>query len=529
MSTLNRISSAVCSLSSLLGPSEASCFTKFFDSDNEQSVLLIIEKLLKQGVLSRRSNLIYPPSEKTDASVLFKLYKTKNVESEALKREYVRAVENLIINRSASIRESSLHHFLSSGRLQEVFPDTDEKLFLCTRKFLLKLNLFTTENKNILVDTDVEKTLFTLNRLALAAAVMKNETEEDLSAFLGDTVGFFKNHSTDSSSLKRIVKLYIIKNNCKTNAEDAKSLLLTLKILIPDNGLYHLNRSYLEEETEGSLICDSDFSVTLTSSAPPESRIHIFCDIKSCDRVTEYTLNKSSFFRGLDEGLSSEDILKALGNPPYAEILKTWEEIYSRIRIYSGTVVSVSEDTALLINEIPEIKSSIIRRISDTVFLMSTENYSTWSSRLASAMDMDCLPRAAAEEKKTETVPVFSAVTVPEMEIYAEDSKADCVLRLSDSKDSIEQAFTGLPGKSNSGMDYRGKLTILKEAAKTPSESVLLMEMLDDRTVVARPVELTKAESVDYFLFKNLFTGEQELVKAGSIYSVKLVKLPALH
>ncbi len=301
-------------------------------------------------------------------------------------------------------------------------------------------------------------------------------------------------------------------------------------LLLSEDGLYNLNRSCLEPEKEGAVICDSDFSVLLTASPNLESRIHVFCNIQHCDRNSVYTFDKASFFRGLDEGLTKEDMLKALSYPPFSQIVSSWEEEYNRIRIYKGTVISCTEEISYLITGIPEISSSIIRKISENVFLMSDENYSIWSSRLAEILDMENLPKVTAEETQSPETPNLSTVLLPENNLETiENRKNRIVSRLSENPESLKEAFKGISGQSKSGMDYRGKLALLKEAVKKASSCVLLMELLDERTVVAKPLELKKSGVVDYLLFRNLFTSEEEIIKAGAIYSIKLVELQVLQ
>lgn len=531
MITEDRSYQAICALSSLLGPSPVSSFTSFFDSDNEQSVMLVLEKLLKENILTKTGSLICPPKEKTDASLLFNLKDSSEVSAECLNREYIRAVENLTISRTASLRDSSLYHFLNSDKLKSVFTSPDEDLFLHVRSFLKSSNVFIQANKNIILNKIAERAVLSLDRLSLCASVMKNVCSEDFSAFLGSITCFFKTWSTDRAGLDRVVRIYLIKHNCKTEVCRIISLLLELRILLlSEDGLYNLNRSYLEPESEGSVICDSDFSVLLTASPNPESRIHVFCNIQHCDRSTLYTFDKASFFRGLDEGLTKDDMLKALSYPPFSQIVSGWEEEYNRIRIYKGTVICCSEEISLLITGIPEISSSIIRKISENVFLMSDENYGIWSSRLAEILDMENLPKVTAEEAQNPEGPVLSIVTVADGDLETvENRNSRRVSRISENPESLEEAFKGIPGQSKSGMDYRGKLALLKEAVKKASSCVLLMELLDERTVVAKPIELKKSGEVDYLLFRNLFTSEEEIIKAGTIYSIKLVELQVLQ
>lgn len=522
---------AICALSSLLGPSPVSSFITFFNSDNEQSVLLVLEKLLKENILTKTGSLICPPKEKTDASLLFRLVESSEVSAECLNREYIRAVENLTISRKASLKDSALYHFLNSDKLKSVFTSFDENLFFHVRTFLKTSNVFIQANKSIILNKSAERTILSLDRLSLCASVMKNVCSEDFSDFLSSITCFFKTWSTDREGLERVVRIYLIKHNCKTEVNRIISLLLELKILLlSDSGLYNLNRSCLEKEKEGAVICDSDFSVLLTGSLNPESRIHVFCNIQHCDRNSVYTFDKASFFRGLDEGLTKDDMLKALSYPPFSQIVSSWEEEYNRISIYRGTVISCTEEISYLITGIPEISSSIIRKITENVFLMSDENYNIWSSRLAEVLDMESLPKVTAEETRSSEIPNLSTVMLPNGILETvENRNSQTVSRISEHPESLQEAFKGISGQSKSGMDYRGKLALLKEAVKKASSSVLLMELLDERTVVAKPVELKKQGVDDYLVFRNLFTSEEEIIKAGAIYSIKLVELQVLR
>ncbi len=531
MITLEKNYQAVCALSSLLGPAPVSSFTSFFNADCKDSVLLILEKLLSLGVLTKQGELIYPPKEKQDASTLFRLEEKTEVHEETVDREHIRAVENLVISKSVSLKAHDLLHLANSEKIQAALPSFSLDLFLLIRDLLKNANIFIETNKSIFINKEAEKEILSLDRLSLIGLIMTSIFNESFSSFTGDIVGFFSKYSTDEEGLNRIVKLFLIKNSHAARVEDVIDGLLDMKVLVrSDNNLYNLNLSYLEEEKEGSVLCDSDFSVHITGSPDLKSRLHVFCTLKICDRVTEYTFDKASFFRGLDEGLTTKEMLKALGKSDFSEITKSWEEEYNRIRIYRGTVISCTDDIALIITGVPEISSFIISKISENVFLMSDENYNKWSTRLSSILNMENLPKITAEETMSPSLPMVDKVTVKKnITDSITNNHQEVVLRLAEDQKSLQNALKGVPGQSQSGMDYRGKLTLLNDAVKRASTSLLLMELLEDKTVVAKPIGMRRANGQDHLLFKNIFTGEEELIKVGAIYSVKLVELQALH
>lgn len=521
--TDDRACEAILAAARLFGETDKSSFTDFFDKDTPQSVLLLIEKLSRNSSLIKNRGLIRPSGVMADMSALFNLREPEKMHSFSLGREYIKAVENIILSRRASLREAGTQRFLTTSAHREVFPAVRESLFIMTRAFLRKSDVFFVSDSTISLNRETEKSILLMDSLSLACSVLDCFGEEEHSLFLGDLISFFKRFSTDRKGLERLIKLLCIKYRMKTDPDDLVSEILNVNLLIEKERFFNLNLSYIEEpKVSENIICDSDFTVRYSGERSAEDKIYLFCDLRRFDTVIEYEVTKSSFFRGLDEGMSFSEIIEILGKPSFSRTIDSWQESYERIGVYKGYVLQCTPLLSAVIQTVPELSRYVVRKITDTVFLMSTEKYEIWSQKLAQAMDVGALPKTVEESLNSEKTVKSPKVALKDYKsLYSSGEKS--VLRLSEDNSSFEKALSSIPGHASSGMDYRAKLSLIRDALKKEN-SILLMEM-PDKTIIAKPIDTRRQQGNDYLMIRNIVDGKDDLIKISTVYSVKSVEI----
>ncbi|MBR6347503.1 MAG: hypothetical protein IKR80_00960, partial [Spirochaetales bacterium] len=245
--------------------------------------------------------------------------------------------------------------------------------------------------------------------------------------------------------------------------------------------------------------------------------LYLFADIVICDKLISYRLSRDSFQRALEAGVTKEEIRTFLGPQAQMFPLDSWEQTFSRVRLYDGILIKCDGQLQKMICAHPGLQEHILAVPADGMVVMNRSTARRWQEILSYSLDMKHLPIPVGEQKSTEAEEEENLTySVPEEEKPAagsgpedpeklrqrlmEDARkkgclTDNVKALIDghliiSESQIEKNNRYASRISISGFDYSAKLTALKRMLK--SGATLLELELTDSTVIGAPIELVK-------------------------------------
>ncbi len=296
--------------------------------------------------------------------------------------EFVRAYLNIIDKEQRlTYKEdfSSLFPSYSSAHLKKLFALLGE--VLCNQCVIVG-------EKRVEVDFEKAHHLLALNDrqllcLLIAEPFPQEKDRERAVAFANTLIAALeKIGSCDTHSLQLLIKVLSL----KTGVEFDDTLLdrLTTLGVLTFNEEWQANQ--IEKEDERSmLVIDSDNTISYSGSCKASDILYRFADLTGLDRQTSYQVTAQSFTRGLDGGLSWEQInsyLEENSSPQMSEALQkmlgiTYER-YQQITIYDGIVLVTEDRVTRLLTKLESMQEHISATIAPNTFLMKRETELTW-------------------------------------------------------------------------------------------------------------------------------------------------------
>lgn len=298
------------------------------------------------------------------------------------------------------------------------------------------------------------------------------------------------------------------------------------------------------DDEGGKAVIQSDYTVRTPDSGtvlPFITQVHLV------DNITTRELSGKSIGRGLDLGLSEEEILCALEGAP--DQIRAFVEDLARekesTRIIEGIYFETDEAPARIIAALPQMDKYIIKRITEHSFLLDPMGEEAWRSILAGAGLVNLPPTVRGYEVERRlraeslAIPVFTKTALPSL-------ASGRSLWGRSERDGLRKAIVQLPQKeredglallehgyivtasqvghtpplrrSLSPFDYRQKLKLLRQACE--EEGSLWQLTIEGRSYSGCVVDITgNAESAYVILCGK--DGKMVTLPVGLTYSVR--------
>ncbi|MCR5732228.1 MAG: helicase-associated domain-containing protein [Sphaerochaetaceae bacterium] len=287
-----------------------------------------------------------------------------------------------------------------------------------------------------------------------------------------------------------------------------------------------------EKSTESTFVLSSDY--TLTSSMRDESFIlSRFMTVDKVDTYTTWTLTREGVKSGFDSGLTAESIIEYLSTfttVPEAiqERLRNWNESYDRVRVYDYLYIETDERNARLIDSHPLMSIHIVKKVSNTGYLMKRSTEEQWRRILMyTGLEMvgkteredglitiysEKLPNDRLEEYKHASYPTLLDRQYIKKKSYSDNLfKIDIAskLKTKEEKESFtrlldigciidpSQIVPGQPfyqGRKATGFEYQVKLHLLRQSIK---EGFFVSLALEEENYIAKIESINKVDNKD--------------------------------
>ncbi len=168
--------------------------------------------------------------------------------------------------------------------------------------------------------------------------------------------------------------------------------LIDLNIIIKTEDAYQINNFENYYAEPQPLIFDTDLTVKYVGERGANDILWRFASLCSYDIQTTYKLSKEDFRDALDSSMSKDEVINYIVNNcsnfencsalNYFDLI---EKQYSQLSVYDGIVLQTDKRVSIIIDNHPELKEYILKKLADGVYLMSRENESVWTSQLEKA------------------------------------------------------------------------------------------------------------------------------------------------
>ncbi|MCR4627937.1 MAG: helicase-associated domain-containing protein [Treponema sp.] len=166
------------------------------------------------------------------------------------------------------------------------------------------------------------------------------------------------------------------------------------------------------------LSIDAGFSVTVLPGLCTRRLLPLiqFMEIKRCDSVATFEINRKSVLGVLDSGYSIEKIIDLLtenSNYPVPQNLRVcldeWNAAFSSAALYSGFVLKVNAENQLLSEKNPNLKPHIKTVLAPGIFLLDVKD-SAEAEELMAKCGIDFIGQVKNTEEKPQLLP-FTALS----------------------------------------------------------------------------------------------------------------------
>ena len=507
----------------LAGPVRTADLHSFFSVESYTALLSALENLRDRLLVigTGREILINPVLEgvlvpRLDSSCILGNIPRKDDDSPCADRNVVSAMLSLFAGGSVPAREANTHNFLKSGKLSAVFPqfrpESSALLFSSLRSLFLRTGALSVEEGRYIICRSKAAALLEQDVLNTALLCMPAERREKTASFLG----ILRSDAMEAGTAKSLLSIML--RMPAENANDVLKLLECFGIIRIDDESVHFNEgAFRPAQTRESVHADTDYVLSYYGAPPSDDILYLFADIVICDKLISYRLSRDSFQRALEAGVMKDEIRTFLGPQARMFPLDSWEQTFSRVRLYDGILIKCDGQLQKMICAHPGLQEHILAVPSDGMVVMNRSTARRWQEILSYSLDMKHLPIPVGEQKRTEAEEEENLTySVPEEEKPAagsgpedpeklrqrlmEDARkkgclTDNVKALIDghliiSESQIEKNNRYASRISISGFDYSAKLTALKRMLK--SGATLLELELTDSTVIGAPIELVK-------------------------------------
>lgn len=307
------------------------------------------------------------------------------------------------------------------------------------------------------------------------------------------------------------------------------NMLKTLCFIKNNDTGFLTSKPIQKDEKLSNLRVNSDFNIYFTGNLS-ETVIASICKAEKIDTLSTYVIEKANVIKAFDYYKSAEKIISELNllNVDIPDIIKArlrnWEEMYNKISLYEGLVLTASTQEAMIIKNLPLLKIHILKELSDTVFLMNRETQDQWRNLLSySGLD------AIGGVKNRQDKPL--SYKKPDNYIYNEDNDIPLtdteIIIKDDGKQAIDSNLiineTQLIHLKNqmisiSGFDTRAKQIFLEKLLNENGKPVYVT--IENEEFKAIVIELYKENKIYHTSLFRISDEKVITVPVSKIYSL---------
>ena len=515
---------------------------EFYKDELKETVLFLIQNLKRKKFISIKNDVIELNEESKNImrkyyslSCLFGRKKSYTYKAKTIDSNVIRATVNLMINDTIPIREANLHHVNKSGKLKKVFPslyNADNNFFFIIRKFLLDSRSVYIQHLKYIPDFSNCSFVFSLTALQLLIYISKIYLGENADLIVKNVIKMLSENPVSEAGLLKIIDLMIIKytnEEKKITNREILNFLIDMKAVGQIEDGYYVNSTLQIKEQEGQSICDSDLCITYSDKLDKKDKLYLFADVEKCDEVNIYHITKDSFSRAIELNMTLEEITNYINNSSVYSILSSWNESLNRVKIYEGITVKCTDYIYRIITEIPTIKKEILQDLGNGIIVLKSSNFETWNKTLSQALDLKT-PLVPFSEKifnsgykldnYASSYPEYISLNEENLTKKNDNNISDMNNGLTNGRDELCKYFNYGPVENVSGMDYAGKISLIKQSVKEKN-SVLLIENSTEKKFTCHPLEIIKTEdSGSLVRICILPDGEEIIISISGIYRI---------
>ena len=483
----------ILSLVRVFAPVRPEKLLKLFDQSVRQEKLHCLSSLTKRtllltdenGALDLNSGLDYSSvlSQEVFAPIL------KKEEREICLRDSLKAVVSLILTERTGANMKAVRRLAKAraGCFPRLEKEETERLFTLFISAALDWKLIRAERDHFIADREKTERFLSLPLVQIMSALTRYLTSSDLAR----TFSAFASSFTKEGLASVFSALY-----CDSSDMQKFSRLI-------DEYYFLYEGSQSETDSEEEVIVTNDLLIR-THSLKRDSRLFLFTCPVMIDNMMTLSLTAESVCAGFDLGLSVQDIICELWPDGKADRtvesrLRQWKEKYDEFSFTDSVCLETNIRNARIIDQLPLLQIHIIKKLSDTVYLMRKDSEDQWR-RILVYSGFDTLSATqsfcrAEESKETQEVPDESAedlllpaclppvrkpcpsdyksVLAAEIEERCgKDDRADYLellesgILVSSSQICDHTAFR--TGRSASGFSFQQKMLIILESRKHP-------------------------------------------------------------
>jgi hypothetical protein len=498
-----------------------------------------LKEIFQQKVFHLSSLFPFIESSKTDAPRLW-----FNEAFIAVLMSFVSAHGELFKN-DGDLKKSA------EKELSDIFPSLEQSQWLAGLRALMMTGMAEEdEGRLVLVYSRIDQfcALSLKQRLHIlwASASALRSPFENHCQFLAELIGFMPLHKAfEKHHMLGIMMVLKVKHELIESSEELFDALFALRLIHEvQEGYFSLHPTIKIQENlinpnENTLSVSPDFIISAEPHCNLDTLYPLCCSLKPIrfDQISQFKISKESIIRWYDKEDSLESFAESLKEVSSKEIptniqssIKSWEKDFSSLRIYQGTVLTVSPDRVAFIVHIPEIAEAIIRKLGEGIFLM--RKHGEWKAALQrisplpefhepinSVQRKGDFPQSISYKSNLDWTSSFYS----EPEKVPEDVKAE-ISRIKDSSTKEElhlRMINKLLLRKNQllslkvqgvkeearGLDSAGKLVLVEAALKNGRDLIEIQELgpnNDFITSLIKPISLHKT-GTDILLYGEVF------------------------
>lgn len=339
------------------------------------------------------------------------------------------------------------------------------------------------------------------------------------------------------ADISKIIKLFE-NGRYAEKPEQIIKALAELHILVEHaEDKYHINISIPEWlqyfSGTGNLIISQSYEVTIPSHTDPEMFLFLstVCSPKRADIYSTYEISKQSIIRAYNLGIDNNEIIGKLEEysshsvPENLKIdLKHWNAEFNQVKIYTGTILTLADNLADIVETSGIIDRWIKVRISKGIYLMDDINSRVWKTALEKS-GIESIPENYEKkeliyseteeisvsipqthnegaEPKLKSEDIHSLLELTEKSNLSKEEKQEYKARIEKRlvflPEQIKPGYLKLEKTEARGLDYLGKVRIIEQAILSGSSLLEVLERGSDGNPVKsllQPLKLDKSSS----------------------------------
>jgi len=501
----------ILSATALAGKAHPDFLISFFSRGCNDTVILGIESLVRRKLLKWERDLLILTDEGLKYSNLSELFGCCPLED-----GFVPQLPLTGISVSATINK-----IISGKPLSLTIHNQIKRFALLTGAVYMADDRFVPDIPTVLK-------FCSMTNADLALNLTESAFGKEASNAVKDFINTISKCPTNQAGMLSMLNFHLLLRASQAPAGGIAEILLSLNTIVTDGNSFSVNPLLREPPKQRTkpFECDTDMTIRLTSESEIPPHIWLFCDVEKTDVVSEWTLTRAGVFRAFDSGLTVSDIKKELKTDLYDQILSQWESNYKRISIYDGHVLKCSEDLVSVIENLPNLKESVICKIADGIYLMKKSTSHSWHEILCNICHLEHLPLSIGEYTRPTPEATFTTGEVFTLPKQTESVKVTVNTDLDEGR--IFEYFCVGNTVTATGMDYNGKNAIIRNSFRL-GHTYLLIETLDGE-FCAKPLEIIRTEDKGNMVKVLVLPKCQEiLVSVSSIYRVTSLEAFSSH